>query len=94
MENPITLAPVRLLKLEIERERWGPAKDQYKGSITFDGPNGAIQLALPPELSLEYLRVSSDILSKVSAQAAANLRGDIMASLQHAAPVALPPAAQ
>jgi hypothetical protein len=37
---------MKLLKLQIERERWGENKGAFSGQATFDGPAGTITLNL------------------------------------------------
>lgn len=37
---------MKLLKLEIERKRWGEDAGKFEGSATFDGPAGTIKLNL------------------------------------------------
>jgi len=78
------LLPVALRALEIERETYGPDKGQYKAKVSFDGPNGRIDLTLPHELSLKFLQASSEILAEVSADVARRMHGDVMSSIQQA----------
>lgn len=92
MAEAIQLQPVNLKDLHIEREMWGPNNGQYKGRVSFDGPNGKLEFTLPPDLSLKFLQLSSEILASVSQEAAKRVHGDVLASIEHAR--ALPNAIQ
>lgn len=80
-----TTTKMKLKKLEIELEEWGANKGQYKGNVEFIGDSGSISLALPAELSLEFLKFASDALVRVSERANASLSESIKSSVAIAA---------
>jgi hypothetical protein len=63
---------MQLLKLEIERERWGDRKGEFKGEAVFDGEAGTVTLKLTPELAHRLLLLCADAIvdtAKVAATA-------------------------
>ena len=64
---------MRLLKLEIELEKWGPKKGAYTGTASFSGEPGVVQLHLNEHHIDEIFRTCGDSMIEVAKAAARHL---------------------
>ena len=62
---------MNLSKLEIERERFGKNKGEYRGRIVFDNEHGMVSLHLTPEHIEKIFALCADAIVD-TAKAAAN----------------------
>ena len=61
---------MNLVKLEIERERWGKNKGKYTGKIVFDNEHGEVSLRLSPEHIEQIFKLCADAIVDTSKAAA------------------------
>lgn len=77
---------MQLSKLEIERERWGENKGQYRGVITFDNEHGKISIRLTKKHCQEIFRTCADAIVDTAKSAANELTCSV---LEHQATVGI-----
>lgn len=75
---------MKLKKLEIEFQLWGPQKGHYTGEIEYEGQEGAVKMTLSPEVSLVLLKACGDNILALSEVSAKNLRDSIQSSIAEA----------
>jgi len=64
---------MRLAKLEIERMKYGPSKDQYLGHIKFDDEHGDVTVKLSEDDCYKLFEVIGDAVIATAKEAASNL---------------------
>lgn len=62
-----------LRKLEVERERWGPMKGTFSGSIEFEGDDGAVKLKLSNEQCEKMFAIVAEGVIETAKEVAHNL---------------------
>ena len=75
---------MKLQKLEIELERWGVDKGQYKAKISYADQTGTIELLLDNDTATDLLAHTGDAIRKFSSRAADSLRESVDQSVQEA----------
>jgi len=69
---------MRLNKLSIHRETYGPSMGKLYGKIEFEGPHGKIEIPLDEVLSQEIVRLCADGITRMSRDVAENLTADVI----------------
>ena len=64
---------MQLVKLEIERVRYGENKGQFAGAIKFDNELGEVAISLTPQKCEELFRVCADGIVDTAKAAATEL---------------------
>ena len=64
---------MNLVKLDIERVKYGESKGQFKGYIKFDNELGEIAISLTPKHCEELFRVCADGIVDTAKEAATEL---------------------